>query len=56
MLFLLDSIQEVVLAQMHQTGQWDYRYFLWIGSMLLVLAILFMAAVAVFVGRERSER
>jgi len=39
-----------------QLQEWDYRYFLWLGSMLFVLFILFAAAVAIYVGRERSQR
>ena len=44
-----------IIAQMQEFHGWDYRIFLWIGSMLLVLLILFLAAIAVFLGRARSQ-
>lgn len=44
----------VIIADIAQ--QWDYRMYLWIGSMLLVVVVLFLAAVAVFVGSERERR
>lgn len=43
------------VAQTQDIVGWDYRMWLWIGSMLLALLILFLAAVAVFVGRSRTE-
>ena len=46
----------LLIAETFQFQQWDYRMFMWLGSMLLVFLILFMAAVAVFVGRSRSEK
>ena len=44
-----------IIAQMTEMHGWDYRMWMWIGSMLIVLLILFVASVAVFVGRERSQ-
>ena len=45
-----------VLAQMQRPPGDDLRMYLYIGSMILVGVILFLAAIAVFVGRERSQR
>ena len=46
-----------LLAQMPDlTHGWDYRMWMWLASMLLVALILFLAAIAVFVGRSRSQR
>lgn len=45
----------LIIAQTQEAFGWDYRMWLWIGSMLLVLLILFLAAVAVYVGRSRTE-
>lgn len=44
-----------LLAQMQEATGWDYRMYMWLGAMLLVGLILFVAAVAVFVGRSRTE-
>ncbi len=45
-----------ITAQMQTLPGDEVRMFLWIGSMVLVGLILFLAAIAVFVGRERSQR
>ena len=45
-----------ILAQMQRPPGDDIRIILYIGSMILVALILFLAAIAVFVGRERSQR
>ena len=41
------------LATMHG---WDYRMFLWLGFLLFVILLLFVAAIAVFVGRDRVQK
>lgn len=44
-----------LLAQAQELQGWDYRMLLWLGVMLLMALVLFLAAIAVFVGHSRTR-